>query len=428
MTPLRHKRLANAIKALVKEHHEWRQGCINILAAENVSSPSVREIVASDLMHRYSEYEAHDIGRRWDEGGRYVIEIERIAEDAAKKLFNAKHVELRPVSGHVAIASVIMSMVGAGGRTLEVKGANGGHEWYYIAKNLKPVSYTPDWLPFDPAEWNIDVDGAKRKIRDAKPSLIILGASFYLFPHPTREIREAADDVGSAIVYDGAHVLGLIAGKQWPNPLERGADILTGSTHKSFPGPQKGIVLSNDSEMLQQVKMSLYPGMLTNHHLMNVAALGYAMLEFLDFGEAYTRQVVRNAKALAESLHEHGLDVIGERNGYTRSHQVLLRTHPSMQGAEAARLLDKANIICNKMELENADGLRIGTSEATRVGMKESEMKEVARFIAEVVVSKKDPPLVARKVRTFMKDYACVEYSYERGKNPYEFPLFAGRR
>jgi glycine hydroxymethyltransferase len=423
MAPKQHKELAYSIKSLVKEHHKWRQGCINILAAENVSSPAVREIVASDLMHRYSEYEGHDIEKRWDEGGRYIVEIEKIAEGAARKLFNSKHVDLRPVSGHVAIASVILSMVGAGGKSLELKGSNGGHEWYYIARNLKPVSYTADWLPFDTEEWNIDVDGARRKIRESKPDLIILGSSFYLFPHPTSEIREVADEVASTVVYDGAHVLGLIAGKQWPNPLDKGAHILTGSTHKSFPGPQKGIVLSNDGEKLQQVRTSLYPSMLTNHHLMNVAALGYAMLEFMDFGEAYSKQVVRNAKALAEALHQNGLDVIGEKNGYTRSHQVLVRTAPAMQGAEAAKLLDRANVICNKMELENAEGLRIGTSEATRVGMKESEMKEIAKFISDVVVSRKDPPSIARRVRAFMKDYSRVEYSYERGKNPYAFPL-----
>jgi glycine hydroxymethyltransferase len=379
----------------------------------------LREIVASDFMHRYSEYEGQDIEKRFDEGSRYIIEVEKIGQQLAKKLFGSKFAELRPVSGHIAIISCILAFMRTGGTSLELNGTNGGHEWFYFARNNASVAYTPDWLPFDVEEWNIDVDAAKRKIRAVRPEVVVLGSSFYLFPHPTKAIVEVAEESGAKVLYDGAHVLGLIGGKAWPNPLEMGAHFLTGSTHKSFPGPQKGIILANDQELLSRVMPTVYPSLLTNHHLMNVAALTYAMAEFLQFGEKYAAQVVKNAKALAGALDEEGFDVIGAKNGFTKSHQVLLRTSSFSSGGEAARALDAANIICNKMTLENADGLRLGTSEATRVGMKESEMKEVAVFIGDVLLRRKSPEQVRRRVSLFSREFRKILFSFENGQDAY---------
>ncbi len=421
MTEQSYRDIARRVQSLTREHNRWREGCINILAAENVTSPALRELVASDFMHRYSEYEGQDVTKRFDEGGRYIVEIEKIGQQLAKKLFGCKFAELRPISGHIAIVSCILSFMTPGGSSLELHGSNGGHEWYYVAKNNPTVSYKPDWLPFDMEEWNIDVDGAKKKIRSVRPDVVILGSSFYLFPHPTRALREAADESGAKVLYDGAHVLGLIAGRAWPNPLEAGAHFLTGSTHKSFPGPQKGIILTNEEQLLGRVMNTVYPSLLTNHHLMNVAALTYGMAEFLQFGAKYAAQVVKNARALAEALSSEGFDVIGAKNGFTRSHQVLVRMSPLMSGDAAAKALDKANIICNKMTLENADGLRIGASEATRVGMKESEMKEVARFMGDVLLRKKSPAQVAKKVSNFARDFKGIRFSFESGKDAYAY-------
>ncbi len=421
MTRENYNKIAKKVLALTRENNEWRQGCINILAAENVTSPALREIVASDFMHRYSEYEGQDIERRFDEGSRYIIEVEKIGQQLAKKLFACKFAELRPISGHIAIISCILAFMSAGGTSLEVNGTNGGHEWFYLPKNNRSINYKPDWLPFDIEEWNIDIDAAKRKIRAVRPDVVVLGSSFYLFPHPTKEVREVADEMDAKVLYDGAHVLGLIGGKVWPNPLELGAHFLTGSTHKSFPGPQKGIILANDQELLGRVMPTVYPSLLTNHHLMNVAALTYAMAEFLQFGERYAAQVVKNAKALAGALADEGFDVIGAKNGFTMSHQVLLRTSAFSSGEEAARALDAVNIICNKMTLEGADGLRIGTSEATRVGMKESEMKEVARFMGDVLLKRKNPEQVRRKISLFTREFRKIRFSFENGSDAYAY-------
>lgn len=407
------------MKSLVRENSLWRGGCINMVASENVSSPTVRSIVGSDFMHRYAEYERQDIEKRFNEGSRYIVEIEKTAQALAKKLFGCKFVELRPISGHIAIISCVLAFARAGGTTLELNGANGGHEWHRTATNNPAVGYRPDWLPFDTDEWNIDVDAARRKMTETRPDVVILGSSFYLFPHPTKQIREAADEVGAKVLQDEAHVLGLIGGRAWPNPLDKGAHLFTASTHKTFPGPQKGIIMANEESLMRRVMDTVYPSLLTNHHLMNVAALAYAMAEFIEFGESYATQVVKNAQALAGALSDQGFDVIGAKNGFTKSHQVLVRTSSFMSGNNAAKALGAADMICNKMELEKADGLRLGTSEVTRVGMNQSEMKEIAAFIADVLLRKKDPAQLRRRVRTFTADFRKIRYSFENGKNAY---------
>jgi glycine hydroxymethyltransferase len=153
-----------------------------MIPSENVTSPSPHELVVSDFMHRYSEYEQHNIEKRWDEGGAYVIEVEKIVRDLAKTLFSAEYVDLRPVSGHIAILSCIGAFARPRSAVFETAGINGGHEWYYYPKNIPTVNYHSEFYPFDVKEWNIDVDAAAKKIRQMRPSALILGASFYLFP------------------------------------------------------------------------------------------------------------------------------------------------------------------------------------------------------------------------------------------------------
>ncbi len=281
------------------------------------------------------------------------------------------------------------------------------------------MNYTPDWLPFDVEEWNLDLEATRRKIRTTKPDVIVLGSSVYLFPHPTAEVREVADETGAKVVYDGAHVMGLIAGGVWPDPLAEGAHLLSGSTHKTFPGPQKGIILANDDEILRPVQDALYPALMTNHHLMNVAALTYTMAEFLEFGRKYAAQVVKNSVALAEALSDEGFDVIGAKKGFTRSHQVLVRTSATVPGHVAAKQLATARILCNKMPLGKGDGLRIGTSEVTRVGMKESEMREVARFIGDILTRGRDARSTATRVRSLTRGFGTIKFSFEDGNPAY---------
>jgi glycine hydroxymethyltransferase len=414
------RRTAQKVKSLIRSHHRWRRKCINLIASENVASPSVREVVACDFLNRYAEYEDQRIDKRWDEGSSYVIEVEKIAQDLAKGLFNARFVELRPISGQMAITSVICSLAKLGSTVFEVNSKDGGHGWSAFSGS-QIVDYKPDFYIFDHEEWNIDVDASAKRIKESKPSLLILGSSYYLFPPPVEELKEVAEEAGALVVCDDAHVLGLIAGKRWPNPLRMGATVLVGSTHKTFPGPQRGLALTDNKEIAEKIAKAIYPALLTNHHLNDLAALSVALAEFEEFGEGYAEQVVDNAKALGEALSEEGFDVVAEHKGFTESHQVLVKTTRYVRAAKASKMLKEVNIIANKMELNEANGLRIGTSEVTRVGMKEADMKEVARFIGRTLIGKENFTSIKKDVTKFMHEFQKMHYSFDMDKPAYKY-------
>jgi glycine hydroxymethyltransferase len=239
-----------------------------------------------------------------------------------------------------------------------------------------------------------------------KPRLIMLGASEFLFPHPIKEFKEVASEVNAILTYDGAHVLGLIAGDCFQDPLREGVEILTGSTHKTFFGPQGGIIISVNkyANLIDHAVWQL----VNNHHIHRVAGLAVTLCEFLAFGRDYAKQVVKNAKRLAESLYNYGIDVLCPYKGFTESHQVLFKV-PGENGESISKKLEEANIITNKVPLpwdpseEECSGIRIGTQEITRLGMKEEEMEEIASLIRKVILDKEDPSKIKREVETFMR-------------------------
>lgn len=381
--------LAEEVRSLVIRHSKYREHCLNLLAAENIPSPCVREIVGSNLMGRDYPILGNQIDKRWGPGSgdgiaaRYMIEIDKIVVDLAKKVFNAKFVEHRPLAGQMAIQTAITAFTDPGDSVFQMHEDDGGHSW----PTRNPAKYKPDYYVFDRKEWNIDVEATAKKVRDVKPKLLVTGTSFYLFPHPVKELKEIADKVDAAVAADEAHVFGLIAGKQWPNALDEGADVLTGDTQKSFFGPVKGLALTNDEETATKVANAAAPGYVGNYHGHETAALAIALAESLKFGEAYAKQVIKNAKVLAETLHNEGFDVMGESKGFTESHQVLVDTSKYMAAIKAAEQLEYANILSNHWETKKLDfdGLRIGVAEATRMGLKEDEMKQIAKFISRVV-------------------------------------------
>ena len=274
--------------------------------------------------------------------------------------------------------------------------------------------------PFDFENMNIDADAMKKKILEVKPRIIVFGGSLFLFPHPVEEALEAAEEVGARIMYDGAHVLGLIAGGHFQDPLREGADMLVGSTHKTFPGPQGGIILCRE-ELAADIDEAVFPGLVSNHHLHHVAGLGIATAEMLEFGTEYAAQTIKNARKLAENLHELGFNVLCEHLDFTESHQVVMDVSEIGRAAEISKSLEANNIILNKNLLpwddvnrsDDPSGIRIGTQEITRRGMKESEMSEVAEYIKRVVMDGQD---VRDEVAEFMSSYTRVHYAFEESK------------
>ena len=435
-----HKKLYDQVFDLMEKHDNWMSKTINLIASENVSSPAVRSAIVCDFRDRYAEGWP---GERVYAGCKYIDQVELITIDLAKKLYNAEFADVRPISGVVANLAMYTAAMDPMERMIALSIAHGGH----ISHARKDLGGTAgqirghkvrNWV-FDDEEFNIDVDASIKLIRNLQErgdevKFLLFGASVFPFPHPVKEFREIADEYGMIIGYDSAHVSGLIASGFFQDPLREGADIMTASTHKTMPGPQHGIVLAKE-EFADRIKRASFPGLLSNHHLHNVAGLAVALAEMTEFGVEYSKQIMKNAKALAQSLHERGWHVIGEHKGFTESHVILVDVTetPMKDGATVEERLEDANIIINRnllpwdkkrgRDYRTPGGIRLGTSELTRLGMKESEMDAVAEFLTRVVMKGEDVKKMAAEVTEFRKDYQKVHYAFDT-----ETPAYAHLR
>lgn len=405
---------------------ELFRNSLPMIASENVTSPLVRQILSSDLGHRYAEGQ---VGHRFYQGCGFVDTIEAKAIELAKDVFKAPHVNVQPISGVNCNIAAFFATAEPGDKLLALAVPSGGHISHakYSAAGIRGLKiYTH---PFDNSKMNIDADAMIKEIRRLKPKVVMFGASLFLFPHPVKEAREACDEVGASIVYDAAHVAGLIAGGEFQDPLREGADVVTASTHKTFPGPQGGIILCTE-KWAKDIDEAVFPGTVSNFHLHHKAGLAVALAEMKQFGRAYARQTVKNAQALAAYMDEAGFRILCKDLGYTRSHQVAVDVSKIGGGETIAKKLEKANIIANKNLFpwdhvngtDNPSGIRLGTQELTRLGMKEPEMKEVARLLKRVAIDREEPEKVKKDVILLKSQYQTVQYCFD-GDGAYEFIL-----
>ncbi|MCS7107850.1 MAG: serine hydroxymethyltransferase [Sulfolobales archaeon] len=406
---------------VVKSHNRWRRfECINLIASENVMSPLAESAYLTDMMHRYAEGRP---GKRYYQGTKFVDIVELMVSELLSTLLNVNFVEPRPVSGTIANATVFRVLGDPGDRALIAPVQAGAHVSHTKFGTLGALGIEHVEMPFDRDVWNIDVDKAKKMIYEMKPKFVTLGASVYLFPHPTKDIVDAAHEVGAFVVHDVAHVLGLIVGKRWPNPIHEGADVCTSSTHKTFPGPQGGVIFTNDNELYKSISRVIFPWFISNHHLHRLPALAVTAIEMKYFGEDYADQIVRNAKAFAESLSSEGFEVLAENMGFTKSHMIVVDVTKLGGGSKVADELESANIIVNKNLLpwdppdavKNPSGIRLGTQEMTRYGAVESDFKEIARFMRELLVERKDVREIRKKVMEFRSNFNEVKYAFKVG-------------
>ena len=392
--------MINEILSLVEKHQDWRgKQCLNLIPSENVMSPAVRELLSSDLGHRYTARDHFYMGTS------FIDEIEHYGEEIAKEVFRAETADLRPLSGHIADLIFLASFTEPNDVLMCVSPENGGYPgmWKDGLAGLFGLKAVP--FPFSKHDMNIKVEEAKEAIRRIKPELVIFGASLITFPHPVKELAEVARENGACVGFDGSHVMGLIAGEQFQDPLKEGAYTLFGSTHKTFFGPQGGIILA-DREHGEIMKAKIYPTFVDNAHWNRIAALTLALAEMKNFGKAYAKQVIDNSKTLAKALHDYGLPVVCQHLGFTQSHQVLLDYGGYKQGRVIAERLQPVNIIVDC-------GVRIGTCEVTRRGMKEEEMLKIAELIKRTVVDGEQPENIRKDVAKLCAEFQKVEYCFE---------------
>ena len=413
---------ATKILESVKSSGRHYRDSLPMIASENIISPLVAEAVNSDLHGRYAEGLP---GKRYYQGCGDFDTIESLAIESAKRVFNCNFTNIQSTSGTVSNMAALKALAKPGETITAVSTADGGHISHARmgavgVRGLSLVTY-----PWDIDRMEPDIDASLKIIRETKPSLALFGQSVFLFPTPLRELADAAHEVGAKVMYDGAHVLGLIAGGQFQDPLREGADVMTGSSHKTFPGPQGGLVLSNssDEKFHRKLNNSIFPGTCSSYHLHHVAGKAVALAEFEEFCTDYAKNIVANAKSLATALAAEGFDVLAEDRGYTASHQVLTRHGEIDSGAgrKAAELLEKSGIITNMNMLPGdtkamqPSGLRLGVPELTRVGMGTDEMKDVAVFFSRALLKNEKKKKIKSDVKSFKSNYQTVKYCFESG-------------
>ncbi|MFX1338962.1 MAG: serine hydroxymethyltransferase [Promethearchaeota archaeon] len=431
------------IRSILEEHHNMISKAIPLIASENITSPAVDEACICDFSHRYAEGWP---GSRVYAGCKYIDKIEILCQDLMKEYFKCNFADVRPVSGVMANLVLYNAFTSRNnGKMCAMPIPKGGHISHapYQASSGRLIYGTAGtvrgldvkYLAFNEENMNIDPDGSIKIIREFKPELILLGASVFLFPHPVKELSEVAKEVGASIGYDGAHVAGLIGSGYFQDPLREGADAMSLSCHKTLPGPQTGAIIADRDDLVEDLKNAAFPALFSNHHLHNVAGLAVAVTEMLEFGKEYHKNVIENAKVFAQALNERGLKVLCEHLGFTESHQVVVDIAEFEKsvglGGDIEKILEEANIIVNRNLLPwdiregrhymNPGGLRLGTSEVTRLGMGKSEMIEIAEFFKKAIIDKHDPKKIREEVAEFRKDFNEVKYCFQTPNKAYEY-------
>jgi glycine hydroxymethyltransferase len=372
------------LASLVRVHDRWRaREVFNLLPSENVVSPAARRFLGSDLAGRYTLPGPHQIdGETVDNlygGTRYSDEIEGLADAAARRLFRVRNATTRPLSGHIAAMCALVPLLPKGSTFLAIPPEAGGYDGYgpgflesVLSYRMRPLPSRTPADPMDPAE-------VAAQIRSERPSAVILGQSVFLFPYPLREIAEEAHAADSLVFYDGSHVLGLIAGGTFQDPLREGADVVYGSSHKTLPGPQGGLLLTDRDDLFAKIEPALVWKVLDNAHWHRIAALGQTLLEMERVGPEYARTTIANAQALGTALSAEGLPLLGEARGFTASHQLVmdvpkLRAGSGLGVSAIGRRWERNRLITDLVG-------RLGTAEIARLGLVPQDMPRLANLL-----------------------------------------------
>ena len=397
----------------VHERHMDRE-TIGLNAGTNVMNPRAAALLSRSLGNRPS---LGYPGDTYEMGMQFAEQIEVLTEGLARRLFAAPYAEIRVGSGALANLYAFMATCEPGDPIMAFPPEMGGHVTHHRAGAAGLYGLKVHPVPYDAERMTVDLDGLRSEAKRLRPRLITLAGSLCLFPYPVRAAREIADEVGAYLLYDAAHMGGIIAGGCFQAPLAEGAHLMTMSTYKAYGGPPAGLLFTTEEALARRIDQIAYPGLTANFDLGKTAALAIATLDLLEQGGSYARACIANARALGAALEAAGLPVHAVAGrGCTESHHLAIAARRFGGGQRASRRLAEANLLVCGIGLPlppvegDLNGIRIGTQEVTRWGFRPEHMPEVARLIARVLIEGEAPEKVRREAMDFRRSFQALHY------------------
>jgi len=405
------------IEELAQENHRLHdiEG-INLNPATNILNPRAEKLLSSGMGSRASL--GHP-GDKYETGLGAIEQIEIITQELACEVFGSTYAEFRVPSGAIANLYAFMATTEPHDTIIAPPGSIGGHVTHHKGGSAGLYRLNTISAPVDQTGYTIDIDALRTLAHEVKPKLITVGGSLNLFHHPIAQVRAIADEVGAKVLFDAAHLCGMIAGKVWPQPLVEGAHLMTFSTYKSLGGPAGGLIVTNDDEIAQKLDAIAYPGLTANFDAAKTAALGITLQDWKSVGRDYAQMMVKTSQALAQHLQNLGVNIFAADKGFTTSHQFAILAAPYGGGQTAARRMGEAGLLACGIGLPieqvegDLNGLRIGTPEIVRIGMKVEDMKDLAGFIARSLDTNVEPKSIQREITEWRKQFSGVHYTVD---------------
>lgn len=405
------------IEDLAQENHRLHdiEG-INLNPATNILNPRAEKLLSSGMGSRASL--GHP-GDKYETGLGAIEQIEIITQELACEVFGSTYAEFRVPSGAIANLYAFMATTEPHDTIIAPPASIGGHVTHHKGGSAGLYRLNTISAPVDQTGYTIDIDALRKLAHEVKPKLITVGGSLNLFHHPIAQVRAIADEVGAKVLFDAAHLCGIIAGKVWPQPLVEGAHLMTFSTYKSLGGPAGGLIVTNDDGIAQKLDAIAYPGLTANFDAAKTAALGITLQDWKSVGRDYAQMMVKTSQALAQQLQSLGVNIFAADKGFTTSHQFAILAAPYGGGQTAARRMGEAGLLACGIGLPieqvegDLNGLRIGTPEIVRIGMKVEHMQDLAGFIARSLDASVEPKSIQREITEWRKQFSGVHYTVD---------------
>lgn len=413
----------NNVKALFAEQDRSKR-TLHLTANENIMSKTARSFLSSNFSYRYYAGNYYQNGQKnasccivkglMMRNFPALCELEERARECMNSMFHANYCDFKPLSGVHAVFCIISAVSKPGDRVCIFTGQSVGH--HATVPILHHLGRKISYFPWSFENFDIDLERFKQEVRVNKPDLVYFDYGTPLYSLPIRKIRDIVGQE-TMMIYDGSHVLGLIAGGKFQDPLKEGCNILAGNTHKTFFGPQKAVLLYRDSDLGLKIADQLFEHAVSSQHAHHAVALYITAMEMMTHGREYAEQIISNSHALSRALSSAGFGLIKRCDRYSDSHLIAI-SGPFPEGNHAAcRRLHECGISTNSRNIFGVEALRIGVQEITRRGMKENNMEEIARFFKRTVLDMEDAHSVSKEVDEFNQRFEGIKYTLDEHFN-----------